>query len=139
MKEIQNRDWQYLIELVIKLVQHEKRHLKLLPKAERKIIKSMKYNYRVARRVYASTYANIAEEFKTYLNPLPPDEIDEIENDFRANGNDLLSVHQTKVQPNYLILLQCFIISTAGFPIRTEIFLLLMVKLLLNYWRKTKP
>ena len=56
----------------------------------------MKYNYRVARRVYASTYANIAEEFKTYLNSLPPDEIDKIENDFRTNGNGLLSVHQTK-------------------------------------------
>ena len=56
----------------------------------------MKYNYRVARIVYASTYANITEQFKTYLNSLPPDEIDEIENDFRANGNGLLSLHQTK-------------------------------------------
>ena len=49
MEEIQNRDWQYLAESVIKLVEHDKSHLKLLPKAERKIIKSMKYNYRVAR------------------------------------------------------------------------------------------
>ena len=42
----------------------------------------MKYNYRVARRVYASTYANIAEQFQIYLNSLPPDETDEITNDF---------------------------------------------------------
>ena len=35
-----------------------------------------------------------------------------------------------KMQPNYLILLQCFAISTAGFPIRTDIFLFLMVKFL---------
>ena len=96
MEEIQNRDWQYLVESVIKLVEHDKSHLKSLPKAERKIMKSMKYNYRVARRVYASTYANIAGEFKIYLNSLPPDEIDEIENDFRANGNGLLSVCQTE-------------------------------------------
>ena len=54
----------------------------------------MKHNYRVARRVYASTYANMAEQFKMYLNSLPPDEIDEIENDFMANGNGLLSVRQ---------------------------------------------
>ena len=47
----------------------------------------MEYNYGVTRRVYASKYANIAEQFKTYLNFLPPDKIDEIENDFRANGN----------------------------------------------------
>ena len=43
-EEIQNRDWQYLVESVIKLVEHDKNHLKLLPKAERKTIKSTKYN-----------------------------------------------------------------------------------------------
>ena len=92
MEEIQNRDWHYLVELIIKLVEHDNIHLKPLPKAERRIIKSMKPNFRVARRVYASTYANMAEQFKIYLNSLPPDEIDETENDFRANGNGLLSV-----------------------------------------------
>ena len=56
----------------------------------------MKYNYRVAGRVYASTYANKAEQFKIYLNSLSPDKIDETENDFRANGNGLLSVRRTK-------------------------------------------
>ena len=96
MEKIQNKDWQYLVESVIKLVEHDKTHLKPLPKAERKIIKSMKYNYWVARRVYASTYANMAEQFKIYLNFIPPDEIDEIENDFRVNGNVLLSVRQTE-------------------------------------------
>ena len=71
MEEIQNRDCQYLVEFV----GHDKTHLKSLPKAERKIIKSMKYNYRVARRVYASTYANMAEQFRIYLNSLSPDKI----------------------------------------------------------------
>ena len=52
-EKIQNRDWQYLVESVIKLVEHDKTHLNPLPKAERKVIKSMKHNYRVARRVYA--------------------------------------------------------------------------------------
>ena len=56
----------------------------------------MEYNYRVARRVYASTCANKAEQFKIYLNSLPPDKIGEIENNFRANGNGLLSVCQTE-------------------------------------------
>ena len=95
MKEIQNRDWQYLVELLIKLVEHDKSHLKLLPKAERKIIKRTKYYYRVAQRVYASTYAKMAEIFKINLNSLLSDEIDETENDFRANRNDPLSVRQT--------------------------------------------
>ena len=32
LKEVQNRDWQYLDESVIKLVQNDKSHLKPLPK-----------------------------------------------------------------------------------------------------------
>ena len=48
MEEIQNRDCQYLVKLVIKLVKQDKTDLKPLPKAGRKIIKSMKHNYRVA-------------------------------------------------------------------------------------------
>ena len=38
----------------------------------------------------------MGEEFKIYLNSLPPDEMNKIENDFRANGNDLLSIRQTE-------------------------------------------
>ena len=41
MGEIQNRDCQYLVESVIKLVTHNKSHLKLLPKAEIKITGSL--------------------------------------------------------------------------------------------------
>ena len=43
----------------------------------------MKYNSRVAQRVYASVYSNMAEQLKIYLNSLPPDEIDKIENYFK--------------------------------------------------------
>ena len=56
MKEIQNRDWKDFVESVIKPVEHDKSHLKQLPKAERKIIKSIRYNYRVTRSVYTSTH-----------------------------------------------------------------------------------
>ena len=38
----------------------------------------------------------MAEQFRIYLNSLSPDKMHEIENDFRANGNGLLSVRQTE-------------------------------------------
>ena len=38
----------------------------------------------------------MAEQFKMYLNSLPPDKINEIENVFRAHGNGLLSARQTE-------------------------------------------
>ena len=56
----------------------------------------MKHNYRVARRVYQSTYENLAEQFKIYIYSLPPDEIDELERDFHANRNGLLSIRDTE-------------------------------------------
>ena len=56
----------------------------------------MKHKYRVAQRVYASTYTNIAEKFKIYLYSLTSDKIDEIQRDFWANGKGLLSVWDTE-------------------------------------------
>ena len=72
-----------LLESVIKFVGRDKSHLKPLPKPGRKIIKSMKYNSRVSQRVYASVYSNMEEQLKIYLNSLPPDEIDKVENYFK--------------------------------------------------------
>ena len=67
----------------------------------------MKHNYKVTRRVYNSIYTNIAEQIKIYINSLPPDEIDEMENDFCANGNGLVSVRDTESAKNCSIHLQC--------------------------------
>lgn len=38
----------------------------------------------------------MAKQFKIYLNSLTPGEIDEIENDFRANGNNLVLVRDVQ-------------------------------------------
>ena len=56
----------------------------------------MKHNYQIAWRVYQSTYENLAEQFKIYVNSLTPDEIDELERDFCANRNNLLSIRDTE-------------------------------------------
>ena len=96
MKEVQSRNWQYVVESLIQLVEGNKTQLKPFQKSEKKIIKSMKHNYSVARRVYTSNYENMAKQFKIYLNSLPPNETDEIENDFRANGKGLVSVRDAQ-------------------------------------------
>ena len=56
----------------------------------------MKHNYRIARVVYQSIYKHLTEQFKVYINSFPPDEIDELERDFRANGNGLVSIRDTE-------------------------------------------
>ena len=55
-EEVKSRDWQYLVEFLIQLVEIDNSHLKPLPKHEKRIIRSIKHNYRIARRVYQSTY-----------------------------------------------------------------------------------
>ena len=93
LKEAQNRDWQYLVESVIKFVENNKSHLKPLPKNEKN---SLEHSFKVAQSVYGSIYTNIAEQFKIYLNSLMPNETDEIENDFWVNGNGLHSIRNTE-------------------------------------------
>ena len=55
IEEVQSRDWQHLVESLTQLVENDKSHLKPLPKHEKRIIKRMKHNYQIARRVYQST------------------------------------------------------------------------------------
>ena len=55
----------------------------------------MRHNYKVARRVYNSIYSDIAKKVKIYLDSLASDKINEIENDFQANGNGHFSVRDT--------------------------------------------
>lgn len=86
LKEAENRDWQYLVQSVIKFIENDKNHLQPLQKKKKKNIKikvkSIKHNYKVVQRVYGSIYANIVEQFKIYVNSLMPDKIDEIEDNF---------------------------------------------------------
>ena len=51
LEEVQNRDWQYLVESAIRLAENDKRQFKPLPRNENKIMKSMKHNYEAARRI----------------------------------------------------------------------------------------
>ena len=101
LEEVQSRDWQYLTESLIQLVEIDNSHLKPLAKHEKRIIKSMKHNYQIAQRAYQSTYENLAEQFKIHVNSLAPDEIDELERDFRTNGNSLLLIRDTESATEY--------------------------------------
>ena len=68
----------------------------LLEKKEAKIIKYMKDNYKVIRRVYNSIYSSIAEELKVYLDSLPESEKDKTEKYFRENGNRILTIRKSE-------------------------------------------
>ena len=81
-----------------------------LEKKEAKIIKYMKDNYKVIRRVYNSIYSSIAEELKVYLDSLPESEKDKTEKYFRENGNRILTIRKSESTHEILDSFSCFTI-----------------------------
>ena len=116
IEETQSRHWQYSVESFIQLVENNNSHLKSLPKHEKRIIKSMKHNYQVARSVYQSTYENLVEQFKIYVNNLPSDKIDKLKRDFCANGNGFLSIRDTQSATELLHSFALFYYLDGRFP-----------------------
>ena len=119
MEEIKNRGWLYLVESVIKLVEQDQSHLKPLPKAERKIIKSMKYNYRSLEEcmrqrtlIWQNNLKFIQIPYRLMKQMTLKMILEQIETLY-------FLFPERKVRPNYFILLKCFTIST-GFPIGTS-------------------
>ena len=83
----------------------------------------MKHNYNFARRVYSSTCSNIAEQFKMYLNSLPPEKMDKIKNNFCANGNGLLPVQDTESTADLFDSFAIFCHMNSRLPYTTAFFL----------------
>ena len=75
MEELQNRNWQYLIESLIYKVEKDRDYYKIKTKKDSEMIASMEKNDRILKRVYDRTFATIAENFQLYLNSLSEEEI----------------------------------------------------------------
>ena len=67
LEEIQNKNWQNLIESLIEKVEWGNDNFKVRTKKESKMIKCMEKNYKVLRKLHDSIYSNIAENFQAYL------------------------------------------------------------------------
>lgn len=74
VEKIQNRNWQYLIELLIVRVEDDSREFQAKTNKESTLLKKIKNNSRKSRRVYDSTYQFIADNVLPYLNSLNFDE-----------------------------------------------------------------
>lgn len=74
VEKIQNRNWQYLIELLIVRVEDDSREFQAKTNKESTLLKKIKNNSRTSRRVYDSTYQFIADNVLPYLNSLNFDE-----------------------------------------------------------------
>ena len=74
IEEIQNRNWQYLIESLISRVEDENQEFRLKANKDSNLLKKKEKNCRVARCVYNSIYQSVADIFLLYVNSLDFDE-----------------------------------------------------------------
>lgn len=83
----------------------------------------LKRNYRICRRVYQSLLVNIADLFIQYIHKLDPDEIEQMNNDLKANGWGVKSVVEIQYAFEFLWTFQMFyyynrwVLSTNAFLI----------------------
>lgn len=76
LEDLQSTSWQYLVHYII-IATERKKYLKTTTKKEAEIVKDLKEIYKILMRVQNSTYSNFTEQFKSYLESLPIDEIDQ--------------------------------------------------------------
>lgn len=83
--EIQERDWQYLIENFI--ARRENFNIKVeITEKESKTLKEIEINYKICRHVYNLIYKTIFENFQEYLRTLDFNELEELNSDIKRNG-----------------------------------------------------
>ena len=82
-KRIEGRDRQFLVENIIHSIEFNNPHEASIKKTE--IINTVESNYKISRQVYQSAFVDVADIFIEYFHLLDPDEIQEFDDDLKAN------------------------------------------------------
>ena len=91
--EIQERDWQYLIQYFI--ARTENFNIKEeITKKQSKTLKEIEINYKICRHVYNSIYKTIVQNFQEYLRTLEFSELKELNSDIKRNGWGLKTIQE---------------------------------------------
>ena len=83
LENIQSRDWQYLVQIIIEKAETDKDYFKIKTGEDSEILKTMTKNYKILRRVHNET---VTENFKYYFDNLNETDLDEIEADMVSSG-----------------------------------------------------
>ena len=83
MQKVEEKNNQFLIEKIILGVEFENAYQKEI---KPEILETIEGNYKVARRVYQYLYFDIADLFLEYVKSMDSYEIQDIEEDMKANG-----------------------------------------------------
>ena len=85
LKKIEERNKQFLIEKIIHGVEFKNPYANSIEQKP-EIIDTVESNYKVIRRVYQHLYTDIADIFQKFIHSLPPQDIQDMDDDIKSNG-----------------------------------------------------
>ena len=123
MGNLQNRDWQYLIESLIYNTEKDKDFYKIKTIEDSSMIERMIKNYKILRRIHNDLYKSVADNFKFYIDNLSEVDLEEIDADIVSSG--LNSIKHIENSTELLMLFDYFYFINGHFPTTTNILLYL--------------
>ena len=85
LKKIEERDRQFLLEKIVHSIEFSNPYESPIEKKP-EIIAFVESNYKISRRVYQALFIDIADSFIEYIHSLDINEIQELDDDLKANG-----------------------------------------------------
>ena len=81
------------------------------------IIDIAETNYKIARRVYQDLYIDVADLFQEFIRSLPPQDIQDIDDDIKSNGWGVINILDIEKSLDLLNIFQTFYHTTGRLPL----------------------
>ena len=107
LKKIEDRNRQFLIEKIIDGIEFNKPY-EISSEKKKNIIDTIEKNYRISRLVYQSLFVDVEDSFIEYIHLLDVDEIQQVDDDLRANGLGTKSLLEIENAYKLLTIFQMF-------------------------------
>ena len=84
------------------------------------IIDIAETNYKIARRVYQDLYIDVADLFQEFIRSLPPQDIQDIDDDIKSNGWGVINILDIEKSLDLLNIFQTFYHTTGRVPLSVD-------------------
>ena len=116
-EKIEERPRQFLVEKIIHSIEFSNPYENRTDKKP-EITETVESNYKISRQVYQALFIDIADSFITYIHFLDINEIQELDDDLKANGWGVKSLLKVENVYEILTVFQKFYYRNERFPLK---------------------
>ena len=116
LKKIEERNKQFLVEKIIHSVEFQNPYTNSVEQKP-EIIDIVETNYKIARHVYQYLYLDIADLFQEFFRSLPPQDIQDMDDDIKSNEWGVRNILDIENSPELLNIFQTFYHTTGRLPL----------------------